>query len=297
MRIAIVGMLVALLVSADAAAQSSAPCGGGPGRGDQQRARALYDQARTAADVPQRIRLFTQSLAEQASYEASYQLAETLLEQGRDLRAARGCYIMALGLAGTDAAKARAAARIAETYPLPACGSEHVNWLKASLKYHRYPAVEDALKRAITAQQQGNVVSAGRIQQSLGRCDPSDGDSGRSFGVEASVDLRINFAYDRADLTEQGYAQARELGRALSAAEFRGHDIVLIGHTDSRGELAYNDDLSRRRAETVRAFLVRDLGLPADRLRVEGRGERELLMSGTTEQDHALNRRVEVVVR
>lgn len=282
---------------ASARAQSASPCASGRGRGDLPQARTLYEQARTAPDVQQRMQLLSQSLEAAASYEASYQLAEALLEGGRDLRAARSCYVMALGLASSDPAKARAAARIAETYAPPACATEHINWLKASLRYYRYPAVEDALKNAITAQQKTDIVSAGTIQQSLGRCDPAEGDAGRSFGVEASVDLRINFAYDRADLTEQGVRQARELGRALSAAEFRGHDIVLIGHTDSRGEPAYNDELSRRRADTVRAFLVREFALPADRLHVEGRGERELLMSGNTEEDHALNRRVEVVVR
>ena len=76
-----------------------------------------------------------------------------------------------------------------------------------------------------------------------------------------------------------------------------GKAITLVGHTDVRGDDVYNDRLSLRRAETVKAFLIKELGIPAALLSVEGHGKRELLFSGTAEEDHALNRRVEVIVR
>src|SRR5260370_39655514 len=54
-------------------------------------------------------------------------------------------------------------------------------------------------------------------------------------------------------------------------------EIVVIGHTDRVGPVPYNDTLSLRRAERLRDELVK-VGIAADRIRVEGRGEREQLV-------------------
>lgn len=73
-------------------------------------------------------------------------------------------------------------------------------------------------------------------------------------------------------------------------------EIVVIGHTDRVGTLPFNDALSRRRAERVRDELVK-AGIAADRIRVEGRGEREPLVPTADEVAEPRNRRVEVNVR
>jgi outer membrane protein OmpA-like peptidoglycan-associated protein len=150
--------------------------------------------------------------------------------------------------------------------------------------------LKDTMSRTATV-----TRTAADIRNSLGKCDPTDAPT-RAFGVEATIDLHINFAYDRADLTPQGLEQARELGRALSGSEYAGKHVTVIGHTDVRGDDAYNDALSMRRAGTVKDLLVNEFRLDAGVIRAEGRGKRELIMSGTTEQDHALNRRVQVKV-
>ena len=73
-------------------------------------------------------------------------------------------------------------------------------------------------------------------------------------------------------------------------------EIVVIGHTDRVGPVPYNDTLSLRRAERVRDELVK-VGIAADRIRVEGRGEREPLVPTADEVAEARNRRVEISVR
>ena len=66
------------------------------------------------------------------------------------------------------------------------------------------------------------------------------------------------------------------------------------GHTDERGSDSYNDELSLRRAETVKKMLV-DRGFPAEKLICIGRGERALKVpNAQTEEEHAENRRVEI---
>ena len=73
-------------------------------------------------------------------------------------------------------------------------------------------------------------------------------------------------------------------------------EIVVIGHTDRVGPVPYNDTLSLRRAERVRDELVK-VGIAAERVRVEGRGEREPLVPTADEVAEPQNRRVEISVR
>lgn len=73
-------------------------------------------------------------------------------------------------------------------------------------------------------------------------------------------------------------------------------EIVVIGHTDRVGPVPYNDTLSLRRAERVRDELVK-VGIAAERIRVEGRGEREPLVPTADEVAEPRNRRVEISVR
>jgi outer membrane protein OmpA-like peptidoglycan-associated protein len=73
-------------------------------------------------------------------------------------------------------------------------------------------------------------------------------------------------------------------------------DIMVIGHTDTVGALAFNDRLSLARAERLREMLV-GLGLAADRVTAAGRGKRELLVPTDDNVPEARNRRVEINVR
>ena len=88
-----------------------------------------------------------------------------------------------------------------------------------------------------------------------------------------------------------------ELDKVLTAMRARPlPDVLVIGHTDTVGEADNNDRLSAQRAETVKGFLV-GIGIPAERIRTAGRGERELLVPTDDNIDEPRNRRVEINVR
>jgi len=92
-------------------------------------------------------------------------------------------------------------------------------------------------------------------------------------------------------------ASKRELGRMLEELRRRAApDIVVTGHTDRVGNEDANDELSLARAERVRTDLVGQ-GIPAERISVAGRGERDPIVSTDDGADEPLNRRVEIDVR
>ena len=71
---------------------------------------------------------------------------------------------------------------------------------------------------------------------------------------------------------------------------------VVEGHTDSSGTAAVNNELSRKRAEAVRDYLV-ERGVPADRITAEGHGADQPVAENSTAEGRANNRRVEIVVK
>ena len=118
----------------------------------------------------------------------------------------------------------------------------------------------------------------------------------RAIGVCPRLNLRIPFAYDRADIDAANRARAEELADTLGRVHDGTHRYRLVGHTDSRGNAAYNQNLSERRAQSVRAFVLdRQQNLQGS-LEARGEGESRLLTPDESEQAHAFNRRVEVRV-
>lgn len=104
----------------------------------------------------------------------------------------------------------------------------------------------------------------------------------------------LYFQTDTTRLTAESQAAT---GRVLNETLARsGAEIVLIGHTDTRGRGEYNDALSLQRAQLVRDLFVQR-GFPAGRIEATGRGERELAVPTRDEVDEVRNRRVEILVR
>lgn len=73
-------------------------------------------------------------------------------------------------------------------------------------------------------------------------------------------------------------------------------EIIVIGHTDTVDQPAYNDALSLKRAGTVRQMLIA-VGIAPEQIEAQGRGERELLVPTGDKVDEPRNRRVEIRVR
>lgn len=101
------------------------------------------------------------------------------------------------------------------------------------------------------------------------------------------------FAFDKAVLQPAGKAKLEDLVSKLQGTDIEV--VIATGHTDSTGSDAYNQKLSMRRAQAVKAFLV-SKGLPAERVFAEGKGEKQPVASNKTKDGRAQNRRVEVEV-
>jgi outer membrane protein OmpA-like peptidoglycan-associated protein len=86
------------------------------------------------------------------------------------------------------------------------------------------------------------------------------------------------------------------LAEQLAEAAKTANRILIIGHADARGDATANVILSRQRADAVRDEIVRLEPSLSGRIYTDGRGAREPIARGTTEEDYRINRRVEAVV-
>lgn len=102
------------------------------------------------------------------------------------------------------------------------------------------------------------------------------------------------FVTGRSDLRPEARERLMAVAEALRAAP--GQTVLIEGFTDSRGSTEHNLDLSQRRADSVRDFLLAE-GVPADRVRALGRGEEEPIAGNDTAEGRANNRRVEISLR
>jgi outer membrane protein OmpA-like peptidoglycan-associated protein len=92
-------------------------------------------------------------------------------------------------------------------------------------------------------------------------------------GAHPSVTLRtITFEFGSARLEPGSIEQLRNLGIALNQLTTAEAKLLIEGHTDKKGTRAYNDELSKRRADAVKDYLVREMGVTADRLETVGKG-------------------------
>lgn len=112
-------------------------------------------------------------------------------------------------------------------------------------------------------------------------------------GIAVTFDSGILFAVNQATLQPAGQQNLRDLVASLE--EYEGTEVLVVGHTDSTGEEAYNQSLSERRADAARNFLT-GAGLDAGRVRAMGRGELEPIASNDTDAGRQQNRRVELAI-
>lgn len=103
------------------------------------------------------------------------------------------------------------------------------------------------------------------------------------------IDIRIEFAFDSAALTDEQKPKLQQLCTVMKAADIQLFRIV--GHTDNSGGADYNERLSLLRAEEVQRYFINDCGIAATRLQAVGLGERFLLDDIDPRSDE--NRRVE----
>jgi OOP family OmpA-OmpF porin len=101
------------------------------------------------------------------------------------------------------------------------------------------------------------------------------------------------FDFDKAILKKEGKAKLDDLVGKVKGINLEV--IIAVGHTDSVGTDAYNQKLSVRRAEAVKAYLV-SKGIEKNRVYTEGKGEKQPVADNKTKEGRAKNRRVEIEV-
>jgi OOP family OmpA-OmpF porin len=101
------------------------------------------------------------------------------------------------------------------------------------------------------------------------------------------------FDFDKAVVKPAGKAKLDDLVSKVKGINLEV--IIAVGHTDSIGSDAYNQKLSVRRAEAVKAYLV-SKGIEKNRIYTEGKGEKQPVASNKTKEGRAKNRRVEIEV-
>lgn len=108
------------------------------------------------------------------------------------------------------------------------------------------------------------------------------------------VNLDVHFDFNKSTIKAESFSLIDALGEALTSPELKGRQVIIAGHTDSKGNAKYNLVLSRKRAEAVKAYLVNKWGIAPGTLETVGYGKTRPLNSGITPEEQKKNRRVEI---
>jgi outer membrane protein OmpA-like peptidoglycan-associated protein len=108
-----------------------------------------------------------------------------------------------------------------------------------------------------------------------------------------NIDLEINFDYNSADISKKSLPSVQALGKALTNPDLKGSTFVVAGHTDAVGSETYNQDLSERRADSIKRYLVDKYSIPGPDLVTVGYGKTKLKDPNNPTSE--VNRRVQVV--
>jgi outer membrane protein OmpA-like peptidoglycan-associated protein len=108
-----------------------------------------------------------------------------------------------------------------------------------------------------------------------------------------NIDLEITFDYNSADISAKSLASVQALGKALSNPDLKGSTFIVAGHTDAAGGESYNQELSERRADSIKRYLTEKFGIAGTDLVTVGYGKSKLKDSNVPTAE--VNRRVQVV--
>ena len=111
--------------------------------------------------------------------------------------------------------------------------------------------------------------------------------------INLTMPGNITFAHDDDTLNGAFLGRLNQLANTMN--QYHETMIVIVGHTDSTGQAAYNQELSERRADSVRYYLINQ-GVDPYRIQTVGYGMRQPIASNATEAGRAQNRRVELMI-
>jgi OOP family OmpA-OmpF porin len=109
-----------------------------------------------------------------------------------------------------------------------------------------------------------------------------------------SITLLIEFDFDKDVVRPDQYDDAKRIADALK--KYSGANALLEGHTDSMGDDAYNMSLSRRRAESVKNYVVEKFNIRTSRISTDAYGESKPVDTNKTDEGRQKNRRVVAII-
>lgn len=112
-------------------------------------------------------------------------------------------------------------------------------------------------------------------------------------GIVVEFSSSVLFGFDKSVLSDEAKSNLDKLVVVLNT--YADTDIEVQGHTDSKGSVSYNEDLSIQRASEVSTYLM-DQGIQSDRLSTKGFGETTPKYENDTEYGRSQNRRVEFLI-
>ena len=158
------------------------------------------------------------------------------------------------------------------------------------------------LTRGLSAGPQADpaaIAAEGRFVQTIrGRATRSLSSSEREEIAtiaqdKPNIDLEITFDYNSADIGAKSMPSVQALGRALTNPDLKGSTFIVAGHTDAVGSETYNQDLSERRADSIKRYLVDKFSIAGADLVTVGYGKTKLKEPNNPTAE--VNRRVQVV--
>jgi outer membrane protein OmpA-like peptidoglycan-associated protein len=151
-------------------------------------------------------------------------------------------------------------------------------------------ARQEADQRAAMSEQKAAASDAKtkEANDALAKLAAKDDARGMVITLSGSVLFRSN------DSMLMPAAQTR-LDQVADALVAKGNDVVVEGYTDSKGSQSKNMDLSQRRAESVRTYLV-SRGFPSEKIQAHGMGADRPVADNTSAEGRANNRRVEIII-
>ena len=238
------------------------------------------------------------------------ELAAGFGEEARNERAAEA-FVTAYELGATSAEQAVAVGRYAEllfhtndpqkalTYVLEARGLDPDNaWLAdlaGTISERAANVTAEDIKRGL-----GDMAFKPlRLQRSVDAGDGSAGGGAASAAVgepRRAVNIPLNFELNSTVLDRWTRKNITVLAQTLVDPEYAGRRFLLLGHADVRGGANENMLLSVERANAIAAEIVQLQPELQGRMRTAGKGEEQPLSTGVTEEDHRVNRRLEVVL-
>ena len=108
-----------------------------------------------------------------------------------------------------------------------------------------------------------------------------------------NIDLEITFEYNSADISAKSLPAVQALGKALTNPDLKGSTFIVAGHTDAAGGESYNQELSERRADSIKRYLTEKFGIAGTDLVTVGYGKSKLKDPNAPTAE--ANRRVQVV--